>query len=322
MACRLSRVTSVALAALALLAGRPASSKPRVTAAARVCMAAYRGALKLEREARLIDAERFLASCARASCGAVIQNECLARHARLDADIPSVVPLLTDEDDAPVLAVDVSMDGAPLTSVLDGRAVSIDPGLHEFTFTRNDQVVATRKLVIAQGRRNQTITVALRPAEATQPPPPPVVATSPVAAARLAPAPRADKPLEDPRPPLRMASYQRETPAKKSSVAPYLLTVVGLAGIGGYPLLTYWGRKDNQLLAQCAPNCAPASVTHIRQLYIAADVSLGVGLAALVGATWIALSSGGDDKETRRSRYAFDLRPGTAGAVASISGAF
>jgi hypothetical protein len=93
---------------------------------------------------------------------------------------------------------------------------------------------------------------------------------------------------------------------------------VGVAGIAGYGLLTYWGRKDNDKLAECSPACNPAAVDHIRKLYTIADVSLGVGIAALVGGTsWWYVKS-------RRSKeaVAVDVQPIRSGALASVKGAF
>ena len=61
----------------------------------------------------------------------------------------------------------------------------------------------------------------------------------------------------------------------------------GLAAIAGYGVLTVWGRGDNDQLAKCTPNCPQASVDHIHNLYLAADISLGVGVAAVLTGGWL-----------------------------------
>jgi hypothetical protein len=305
------RCLPAALGAAALLLGHPAHARPRPRSPApvRVCYT-YRAAIRAEQDARLVEALRLLEACATAGCSPAVQRQCAAHHARIEDDLPSIVPLVTDETDAPVVDVDVTMDGAPLVSGIDGRAVAVDPGLHELTFLRKDVVIAKRKVVVAQGQRNHLVAVTLRPPEPQDRP----RASLPAVVASAPPAPEEPEPI-----PVQRRS--RVAPAaRSSSVAPYLLTVVGLAGLGGYPLLTYWGRQDNDRLAACSPNCSAASVNHIRQLYLGADVSLGVGIAALLAATWIAVGSGPADKE--RARYSFDVHPGAAGTTLSMSGAF
>ncbi len=37
---------------------------------------------------------------------------------------------------------------------------------------------------------------------------------------------------------------------------------------------------------ECSPNCLPATVTHVKTLYLASDIALGVGVAALAAAFW------------------------------------
>jgi hypothetical protein len=114
-------------------------------------------------------------------------------------------------------------------------------------------------------------------------------------------------------------------PIRHRSVGPYLLTGLGLVGLGGYALLTHWGRQDNDALAGCTPNCRPETMRHIRLLYLGADISAGVGAAALIGATtWFILRSGSSSTEraSSRSHYAFDVRPTPSGAMALVSGNF
>jgi hypothetical protein len=88
-----------------------------------------------------------------------------------------------------------------------------------------------------------------------------------------------------------------------------------------------WGRKDNEQLAQCAPYCAPESVDHVRKVYLAADISLGVGIAALgTAATWLILggssSSPPKGEQTSKPRYVVDVRPSPAGGFATFTGTF
>src|SRR5207249_4142777 len=97
-------------------------------------------------------------------------------------------------------------------------------------------------------------------------------------------------------------------PKGRSNLGPYLLMGTSLAGIAGYVMLTYWGRQDNELLSRCTPSCPQSSVDHIRNLYLGADVSLGVGVtAAFVAATWLYVRSGAQP-ETSHSSYVVDVK--------------
>jgi len=262
---------------------------------------------------------------------------CTARFTQLVADIPSVVPVVTDAGDG--AAIEVSMDGEWLTSRIDGRAVPVDPGRHEFRFTKNGDVFATEELMILPGQRNRLISVSLRPEDSAA-----VRETkaAPAHEGKAAPVPRetkaALKATEEPPPPpaatktgrkraaVDKDSEQGEAPAKQerapsgTSAFAYIFGVTGLMGVGGYGVLTYWGRKDNRLLSGCSPNCLQSSVNHVKQLYLAADVSLGVGLVALVASTYLFASSGSETASN--DAVSFRINPTPAGAIATIGGAF
>jgi hypothetical protein len=58
-------------------------------------------------------------------------------------------------------------------------------------------------------------------------------------------------------------------------------------------------------------------------MYVAADVSLGVGIAAVVGAFWAYASSRSADEEHPGAQaLQLDVRPTSSGAVAGVSGSF
>jgi hypothetical protein len=68
-------------------------------------------------------------------------------------------------------------------------------------------------------------------------------------------------------------------------------------------------------------------VSHVKNLYLGANVSLGVGLVALGTATWLYLRSGGQkeavaSQKKKSSGYAVGVAPVRAGALASVGGAF
>jgi hypothetical protein len=125
------------------------------------CSSNYQSGLDREQSGHLIEASELFLACAKEACGTLLQ-ECGSKHIQLAAEIPSIVPVVTDHRGQPNVDVEVKMDGEVLTSKLDGRALRIDPGAHEFAFsTTNGGVFATQKLMILQGQRNRLISASL-----------------------------------------------------------------------------------------------------------------------------------------------------------------
>jgi hypothetical protein len=267
---------------------------------------------------------------------------------QLDADTPSVVPLVTDDTGSPRVDVQVTMDGELVASKLDGVSLSIDPGMHEFSFSSGGNVFATQKILVLQGQRNRPIAVSLPAADSfgvtsSVVPPADVEAKTTILVKRATiekPAmPEkqiADEPStvreppakQDPEPSLPTSvtldvPSPPETPKKSArSTVPYWLGGVGLVGLGAYGTFVYWARTDNMMLAQCAPNCPQESVDHIRHLYLAADISFGVGVASLAAATYLFVKGASKKTTPTPSAQAIEVTPTRSGAIATVSGTF
>jgi hypothetical protein len=337
---------SVALAVVGVLLAvhfTPALAKTKANARRpargdrQACVQHYYKAKESIEAGRLLDAKEPLGRCARATCGSFLQQECTALYIQMENDVPSVVPVVSDAADTPDVTFEVKIDGELLTSKLDGVAIAVNPGWHEFTFSAGGRVFATQKVLLAQGQRNHAISVSQRSADKK-----PVIA--PIVASTKEPDPKgvalqeADaqsaSEIEQPRAlkhKMRVSEAKSEadsdvTAKRGASWVAYALGGLGLVGVGGAGLFTYWGRTDNVTLrSSCAPECNPASVHHVRMVYLAADVSAAVGVTSLIASTWLFLHSTGSDekppKETARLRM-LDLRPSASGAVATIGGTF
>jgi hypothetical protein len=333
------------VAGLVLLApsGECAKAKKRVAKAkgkpAAACVSSYKRGIKLQDAGKLIDARKAMVMCAQQTrCAAAVRKECKLRYTQLRDEIPSVIPSVTDEKGAPVTDVEVTMDGTLLTAEIDGRAVEINPGVHEFSFASSKGLIAKQKLEISPRQRNRPITISLSPKSAKSPPvaaapapTPPAPAAPPEpsqAALEASAAPSQAAPSDEP-PIIKSRQTEREEKSGRG-VAPYLIGGLGLVGVGGYGLLTYWGRKDNEALDECAPNCPTTDIDHIRKMYLAADISLGIGVVALATSTWLFLRSGSSSSEEvassssapRRPKMVLDVKPAPSGAFATVSGAF
>jgi hypothetical protein len=335
------RLFLVVAVTVGLLVPRPAAAKPRASAARAACMATYKNAQRRAHAGRLRDAKDLMMKCASASCGSFLLHACTSRYTQLDADIPSVVPLVSDGSGLPLADVQVVMDGQLLTDKLDGHALPVDPGRHEFSFIVRGETIDTQTLLIATGQRNRPLSTALpSTGEAAR-------KKSPLATAALSPpapdptskaVPPSDEEEEEPSAATReksTAADEDEQPAPRrrakrhvvessgTSAFAYVFGVAGVAGLGGAALLTYWGRKDNQMLAGCSPNCLPASVQHVHRLYQGADVSLGVGVASLLISTWIFIASGSSsEKPGREEAMRFNVHAGPTGTFATMAGTF
>ncbi len=344
--------------ALVLCAAR-ASGEPQRAYAQNPCLSAYKASLDLERSAHLRQAKDLLLVCAKPACGNFLQQECTAKYLQLDEDIPSVVLLATDDTGTPRVDIRVTMDGELLTVKLDGVSLPVDPGVHEFSFSSDGSVFATQRILAVQGQRNRPIAVSFPTvdrfglAPSVTQPGEIEAKTSALGmkatlrtretdekTVRIEKPASSDKPKEaaidrePPATPQVEASFaaagapQASSPEERSkkiggrSAAAYWLGGAGLVGLGAYGMLVYWARTDNMSLASCSPNCPPESVDHIRHLYLAADVSFGVGVAALGTAAWLLVTSTPKKQVPAHSACTIDVRPTRSGAFAAVSGTF
>jgi hypothetical protein len=294
----------------------------------RVCVESYYKAKESIQSGRLIEVKEPLGRCARAVCGSFLKQECTKLYLQMDADVPSVVPIVVDATAGEAgAAFEVRMDGEPLTSKLDGLPIPVNPGWHEFTFSTEHRIFATQKVLVAQGERN-------RPISASQRPPDKKVAVAADVIPTRAPHPK-EVALEEtdsesekvvPTPLKRKARVAEAQPEAGASWVAYALGGVGLVGVGGAGLFTYWGRQDNSALrSSCSPDCNPASVHHIRMMYLAADVSGAAGVAALVASTWLFLQSRSTEEKSSNQMarlHTLDVRPTPSGAYATVGGTF
>lgn len=282
----------------------------------RDCSAVYDAAFEQEHAGHLREAQSIYQNCAIDSCSDPVRQSCEAKLFRLELDVPSVVPLAKNAAGEPLVDALVTMDGAELTSHLDGRAITVDPGLHEFVWSSRGSVIGSERVVIAQGQRNRELMMAMAPAHE----PEPIVsqptaadeaetaaAVNPATVARALPAPRA----------------AAEVPHHGSvSLTPYVLGGTALLGAGAYALLSSWARGDNAALGRCSPNCSQGSVSHVRTLYIAADISLGVAAAAAIGsiATFTLGGTSSEHEPAPKHSFALSVQPERAGALATVRG--
>jgi hypothetical protein len=286
------------------------------------CGSAYRNAETLAKAGQLREAKASMLKCAVGSCASSIRKECARRVTEIESDIPTIVPLVLDEKGQTLTEVSVTMDGELVAARTDGRAVPVDPGRHEFVFQTKGAVIATHLTVVVQGQRNRTIEISLRPGQEA-------LAKSSVptlpAPGALAPASMVQAVEDD----MVEPSVADAPPRRGRSFTPTTLILAGGAVLGasGYLLTTYLGNQDADELDACRPTCDPDKVDQIRNYYLAGKISLGLGVAALAGATYFYLTSASDRAPPRAMAataggYRVDVLPASSGGMAVLSGSF
>lgn len=231
-------------------------------------------------------------ACSDESCPELVRTDCTRWLSEVVAATPSVVVAVRMDgvDRAPE---QVLFDGQPWIDNLSGLAFDVEPGLHRIG-VRVDGRVTEQKLVFNIGEKNRLVVFILGPQV------PDVTTVAPMTA-----------------PPAAIAT----APSHPGPWVPVAATALAVAGAG---LFTAFGLSGKWQLAgleadPCAATrtCDPARVAEVRSRFLAADVSLGVGVLAAVvaGWRWWAWAS-------KSEGVSATLLPTTAGATLAISGAF
>jgi hypothetical protein len=113
---------------------------------------------------KLVEAREQFRVCAAVRCPAVIKTDCANWFTEVEKALPTVVLAAKNQAGADVVHVKVTVDGQPLVSQLDGEAVPLNVGPHNFDF---EQVVGaerfTRRVVaiVKEGQKNQLVSAVL-----------------------------------------------------------------------------------------------------------------------------------------------------------------
>jgi hypothetical protein len=172
------RFVFVTLVSTLLVGGSASTALADNTAA---CVAAASKAQKLRAAHQLVEARTELRFCSAATCPQAVQNDCVPWLADVEKAVPGVVVAAKNAAGKDVIDVQVTMDGKPLLSKLDGQAMPMDAGPHTFHFETADGASVDQQALIREGDKNQTVSVvlgappaagAILPATSLAPPPP------------------------------------------------------------------------------------------------------------------------------------------------------
>jgi hypothetical protein len=215
------------------------------------CVEGADKAQQLRDQAKLVEARQQLISCASSSCPAAVSKQCAKWLQEVDDAIPSVALRVRSPAGADVTDAQVTLDGAPRPDALEGKPIRLDPGAHKFTFKRGDET-ADATIVLRAGERNRLVDVTLvAPAAAAvvvAPPPEPVM-------------------------------------VERGFHFPWTAGVfvgLGVASFVGTVALVAVANNDaNDLRTTCAPTCPVSEVDSAHAKLVAANVTLGVGIASI-----------------------------------------
>jgi hypothetical protein len=259
--------------------------------AKRACVAAATEGQTLRQQDKLLEARDALRTCAADSCPSVVRSHCATWLSEVTALIPTLIVRVQDDKGADVLDARVSVDGRDWSI---GRPEPIDPGEHvvEATPARGER--QRTKVLVVDGDKSRVVTI------------------------------RIAEPIAPARPPARTPTAAT-TPSDTttSSGIPWGVWVVGglgIAALGTSATFTVLAKNQLDMLrGTCSPNCTSAQTQTGRTDALVADVSLGVGSAAVaVAVLWAVLS--GSSKAPQPTGFApwVEIGPMAGGGAVGV----
>jgi hypothetical protein len=242
------------------------------------CVSASENAQKLKDDRKFIKAREQMLVCARDVCPAAVKKDCADQVADLDKRTPTVVFHVKDKTGQDLVAVKITGDGNPLTEQLDGRAITLDPGVHTFRFEAAGNEPLEQKIVLAEGERDRNITVSFGHPGGEQPIP---------------------------------------TTKKSAPIGAFVLAGIGLVGMGVGAGFWGAGLGEKSSYepggsAQCAPGCSPSQVDSVHTKLVVGDVAFFAGTALLAGGLiWMIVHYASGGPSNKEGTALLDVATGT-----------
>jgi hypothetical protein len=266
----------------------------------RACLVASEQAQQLRDEGKLKKAREQMLICARDACPGAIRKDCSSWLTALEVSLPTIVISAQDANRKDLIRVQVSLDGKPLVSSLDGRAMTIDPGPHTLRFEAAGQKPVEQTVLIREGEHRRVVSIQFPAQGAGE-----------------------DKTAE------KGSSSPPETPAEtpgptptRVPVAAVVVGVVGLLGMGSFAYFGITGKNDLATLHKTCGvthTCPQGDVDATHNKLLAADISLAAGVLALGVGTGLFFGLRSSAKAPAKAAVltvgAFPVRKGAAGVI-------
>src|SRR6266542_14583 len=133
------------------------------------CSRSYDAAQQLKKNGAYLSARKELVTCVK-ECPPAIERVCTEWFDGLERLVPSIVvhAQAAGEDRSDVK---IEVDGKPLVDKIDGRAIDVDPGQHEFTFTLMGYPQVKKHVVLHEAEQLRVVNVTFdKPETASGPP--------------------------------------------------------------------------------------------------------------------------------------------------------
>jgi hypothetical protein len=259
------------------------------------CIEAHEQAQVARKEGRLLDAREKLLTCAKDGCPAVLRKDCGPWLNEVTSSIPTVVVLAKGPGGEDLINVRVFFDGEEIATKLDGMAIDVDPGVHDFRFETEGEDPVEQQVVIREGVKNHELAVQFGKPE-----------TPPVEPLPLDTPPGADV-----------------APARPIPTLVYVLGGVGVAGLAASVFFETSGMSKRSDLDDqgCKPYCPKDDVDAAKRDFLIGDIALGLGLASLGTATYFYVTRPSEPEETAELP-AIDVHGVRGGAMATWQGRF
>lgn len=252
-----------------------ASSRRAVAADKVACVEAAEAGQRLRKEGHLVSARDRLLVCASRECPDVVSQDCTGWLGEVQRSLGSVIVKARSVAGEPLSDVTVFLDGTELAERAPTAAIDVDPGPHVFRCERTGFAPAERQAQLSEGERGHEVDCALAP-------------TAQILR-REAVGSRADPRVFEALPPK----------PPETAPLPWVVWPLGGIALAGGASFAYFGltglADENTLRAKggCAPYCTSTDLEPVRTKFVIADISLGVGVAALAVAAVVVLLHAG-----------------------------
>lgn len=220
------------------------------------CIEAFEEAQTYTKGSKLTSARAAFARCLDHACPAALRQECSTRYDAVDARTPSIVFSVRSAKGGDVADVALELDAGVTTA--PGLAVELDPGPHHVrVLDRAGRELGSFDVIARDNEKLRHVVHELEPKNET------------------------DRPESPP------------ATAKRPSYLPtYAAAGVAIVGYASFAFFGLRGASDyDDLDARCAPRCPESDARRVRDNFLLADISLGVGVAATAAAAllfWLA----------------------------------
>jgi len=210
------------------------------------CVAALDEAQASRAGHKLLASRASYVTCSHEACPDMVRDDCSKGLREVDEALPSLV-LSASVDGKDATDARVMLDGERLAGGLDGRAIPVDPGPHVARFERPGSGPVEVKIVAREGEKNRLVTGTF------------VI-------------PRAE-------------AKQVKGEGSSFPFVPVAFAATGALALGGAFLMHVdMTDRANELGNACAPRCSQSDRDALSDRLVLRNVSLGVGIGALVAA--------------------------------------